>query len=127
MVDREREFRFYYFTSNYDATVAFYRDSLGFEIYRAWDRNPADRGTIFRSPNGNGFIEIEQGEDGSPVRGGVYIEIDDVDRWYLMILARNVPVARELADTSYHHRNFMLRDPNGLEISLFSYLRDRQI
>lgn len=122
MVDREREFRFYYFTSNYDMTVAFYRDSLGFEIYRAWDRNPTDRGTIFTSPNGSGFIEIEQGDDASPVRGGVYIEVDDVDGWYAMIRARNIPIARKLSDTAYRHRNFKLLDPNGLEISLFSYL-----
>lgn len=55
------EFRFYYFTPLYQETVVFYRDMLGFELYRCWDEPDGERGTIFRAPGGAGLIEIEAG------------------------------------------------------------------
>jgi catechol 2,3-dioxygenase-like lactoylglutathione lyase family enzyme len=79
---RLHEFRFYYFTPLYDQTVTFYRDVLGFEVFNAWDRGAADRGTIFRSPNGAGLIEIEAGMQMPSILGGFYIEVDDVGKWY---------------------------------------------
>ena len=79
---RQQEFRFYYFTPLYEQTVAFYRDVLGFDVYHSWDRGAADRGTIFRSPNGAGFIEVEAGETPPAIRGGFYIEVADVGGWH---------------------------------------------
>lgn len=116
------EFRFYYFTPSYDQTVAFYRDTLRFEIYRTWDRPGGDRGTIFRSPNGTGLIEIEAGDQRPSIHGGFYVEVDDLDHWYDRVREAGAPISKELGDTSYGHRNFKTIDPNGVEVSFFQYL-----
>ena len=50
------QFRFAYFTPLYEETLAFYRDGLGLPIAGSWDRNPADRGTIFGAASG--LIEV---------------------------------------------------------------------
>ncbi len=57
------EFRFYYFTKRYVETVSFYRHILQLEEVHSWDRGYCEKGTIFRSPNGTGLIEIEEGEE----------------------------------------------------------------
>lgn len=50
------EFRFSYFTPEYEATLAFYRDGLGFPVLESWDRNLDDRGTLFTAAFG--VIEV---------------------------------------------------------------------
>lgn len=119
---KPQEFRFYYFTPMYEQTVAFYRDTLRFEIYTAWDRGAEDRGTIFRSPNGSGFIEIEAGGQEPSIMGGFYIEVADVGRWYEDVRRRGAPILKELGVTSYGHRNFKTADPCGVEVSFFEYI-----
>ena len=116
------EFRFYYFTPLYEQTVAFYRDVLRFEIYYAWDRGAADRGTIFRSPGGVGFIEVEAGERQPNIQGGFYLEVADVEGRYEDVRRRGAPISRELGATGYGHRNFKTVDPNGVEVCFFEYL-----
>ena len=114
------EFRFYYFTPNYDAVVAFYRDGLGLEIVSAWNRGPEDRGTVFRSPNGVGMIEVEFGQDVRPPQGGVYVEVEDVDVWYEKAVRKGLGISQPISDTTYGHRTFKLADPDGLEIGFFT-------
>jgi catechol 2,3-dioxygenase-like lactoylglutathione lyase family enzyme len=118
------EFRFYYFTSLYEETVAFYRDLLGLEVHFAWDRSQLDRGTIFRSPNGRGLIEVEAGPSLPSVLGGLYIEVPNVEEWYARLRASGVPIRKELGETSYGHRNFKSVDPSGIEVSFFCRIRE---
>ena len=118
------EFRFYYFTPRYEETVAFYRDILGFEIDRSWDRPNDERGTVFRSPNGLGLIEIESGHKPPSIAGGFYIEVPDVDHWYDRVRRAGAPVRKKLGDTNYGHRNFKTVDPNDVEIGFFRYLAE---
>ena len=117
----QREFRFYYFTPRYEETVAFYRDALGLEVFRSWHRGEAQRGTVFRSPNGVGFIEIEAGATAPQIAGGFYIEVTNLDRWYERVRDAGCPITRELAQTDYGHRNFRTVDPTGVEVTFFSY------
>ena len=119
---RNPEFRFYYFTPLYEETIAFYRGVLGFSVYHAWSRDDGDRGTIFQSPNGIGLIEIEAGAEPPSLRGGFYFEVSNVDEWYKKVCASGAPIAKPLAETTYGHRNFKTIDPNGIEVSFFSYV-----
>lgn len=125
MGDASPEFRFYYFTPRYDETVRFFRDALEFSIFRQWDRGDGERGTIFRSPNGNGLIEIEAGSTAPTISGGFYIEVPDVDLWHARVQRSGVPLHSELRLTSYGHRNFKVLDPNGVEIAFFQYVADQ--
>ena len=115
------EFRFYYFTPRYEETLRFYRDVLGLAVYREWDRPGGDRGTIFRSPNGVGLIEIEAGTEAPALVGGLYIEMADLDGCYERIKSSGAPIRKELGLTSYGHRNFKTVDPNGIELCFFRY------
>lgn len=116
------EFRFYYFTSLYAETVSFYRDTLQLEVFRSWDRGHCEKGTIFRSPNGTGLIEIEEGVEIPIIQGAIYIEVEDVDFWYEMIVNKKVNIVEAISNTSYGHRSFKFEDPNKLIIGLFKYI-----
>ncbi len=116
------EFRFYYFTIRYRETVSFYENMLQLEIMRSWDRGELNRGTIFHSPNGKGFIEIEEGPEIPILHGGLYIQVDDVDAWYQKAIKNNINIIQPLTDASYGHRSFKFEDPNKLVIGLFKYL-----
>lgn len=116
------EFRFYYFTSRYEETVAFYRDALGLAVVRCWDRGETARGTVFRSPNGVGLIEVEKGDGVPDFRGGFYVEVPDIGLWYARVAAAGCPILRALGTTEYGHRNFRTADPNGVEVTFFEYV-----
>lgn len=118
------EFRFYYFTDRYAETIAFYRDQLGLEEFRSWNRGTGDRGTIFYSPNKTGLIEIEEGTETAHLSGALYIEVDDPDHWCKRAIENKLPIVSAITDTSYGHRSFKLKDPNGLIIGFFKYLGD---
>jgi predicted enzyme related to lactoylglutathione lyase len=114
------EFRFYYFTSRYAESVAFYRDVLGLDVFRSWDRE-GDRGTIFRSPNGTGYIEVEEGATLPANAGGLYIQVEDLDDLHARALAAGATVVKPLGVTTYGHRNFKVVDPSGIEVAFFEY------
>ena len=114
------EFRFYYFTNSYVETISFYKQFL--EEVKSWDHGPLQRGTVFRSPNGTGLIEIEEGNEPPVLQGGLYIEVEDVEGWYEKILKKNVRIIQPLSARSYGHHSFKFEDPNGLSIGLFRYL-----
>lgn len=116
------EFRFYYFTNNYQETVLFYKEILQLEVMRSWDRGHLEKGTIFISPNGTGLLEIEEGDNIPTLHGGLYIEVEDVDSWYEKCINNNVSMIEHLSNKSYGHRSFKFEDPNKLVIGLFKYI-----
>lgn len=116
------EFRFYYFTRLYSETVSFYKDLLQWEVFRTWDRSEEDKGTIFRSPNNTGLIEVLKGPGLPVIQGSIYIQVEDVDAWYEKIVQNNIELIQPLTDTYYGHRSFKFADPNKLVIGMFRYL-----
>ena len=116
------EFRFCYSTPHYAETVSFYKDTLQLEELRSWDRGGYQKGTIFKSPNGMGLIEIEEGTETPNLNGELYIEVEDVDHWYEMAVNKKLTIVRPITNTSYGHRSFKFGDPNKLIIGLFKYI-----
>ena len=115
------EFRFCYSTNRYLETISFYRNTLQLEEVRSWDRGYCQKGTIFRSPNGTGLIEIEEGTETPALQGELYIEVEDADLWYEMAVNRKINITRPISNTSYGHRSFKFADSNNLIIGLFQY------
>src|SRR6185312_10169253 len=115
------EFRFYYFTSRYEQTVRFYRDILRLEVRSTWDRPGGERGTVFRSPNGVGLIEIEAGDRMPSLAGGFYVEVADLQEWRDRLRQSGVPLERDIGLTSYGHLNFKVVDPSGIELGFFQH------
>ena len=115
------EFRFCYSTPLYLETVSFYKNTLQLEEVRSWDRGYCEKGTIFKSPNGAGLIEIEEGTEVPTIQGELYIEVEDVDFWYEMLANKKIKIINPVSNTSYGHRSFKFTDPNNLIIGLFKY------
>ncbi|HKQ61607.1 MAG TPA: VOC family protein [Candidatus Polarisedimenticolaceae bacterium] len=115
-----REFRVAWFPSDFERSVAFYRDALELPVRGSWDRGPGDRGMLFAA--GPGSIELLAGRPASiPPRGvWIYVEVDDVDAWHARATGRGVPIAHALEDTPWGHRRFHVVDPDGVEVGFFS-------
>jgi catechol 2,3-dioxygenase-like lactoylglutathione lyase family enzyme len=121
------QFRFAYFTPDYETTVAFYRDGLELPVIKTWDRDPDDRGTIFGAASG--MIEVlalpKSGEsshlwDDRPPQGAfMVIEVDELEARYQRAVERGLPIKQELKDQDWGHRSFCVREPNGLILYSF--------
>lgn len=122
------QFRFAYFTPEYDATVAFYRDDLQLTVIESWDRDADDRGTLFAAASG--FIEVlsrpKSGasshlwDDRPPQGAFMVIEVPDIEQAYRRAVARRLPIRQELTTQPWGHRGFCLQEPNGLTLYMFS-------
>lgn len=123
----EGTFRFAYFTSDYEATVAFYRDGLALPVVESWNRGADDRGTLFAA--GSGLVEVltrpgsdtaEALFDPRPPQGAfMVIEVGDVEREYRRAVANGLDIRKEPAEQSWGHRAFRVAEPNGLTIYLY--------
>ena len=125
------EFRFAYFTPEYDATVAFYRDDLQLAVVDSWDRSVDDRGTLFAAASG--IIEVlsrptgpgssHLWDDRPPQGAFMVIGVPDVEEAYRKVVARRLPIRQELTTEPWGHRAFCLREPNGLILYVFGETR----
>jgi uncharacterized glyoxalase superfamily protein PhnB len=125
------QFRFAYFTPEYDATVAFYRDDLELTVLESWDRGTDDRGTLFEAASG--IIEVllrpksqspsHLFDERRPQGAFMVIEVTDVEQAYQRAVARRLSIQQELTTQPWGHRSFCLREPNGLTLYLFSETR----
>jgi catechol 2,3-dioxygenase-like lactoylglutathione lyase family enzyme len=126
------QFRFSYFTPDYDATVAFYHDGLGLPIVESWDRDPEDRGTLFGAASG--LVEVlkrPESDDSShlwderPPQGAfMVIEVEDVELMYGRVIEKGLPIQQELTSQAWGHRSFCVREPNGLTLYFFSEVQE---
>jgi catechol 2,3-dioxygenase-like lactoylglutathione lyase family enzyme len=122
------QFRFAYFTAEFDATVAFYRDGLELTVIESWNRGTDDRGTLFEAASG--VIEVLSRPESStpshlwderhPQGAFMVIEVPDVDEAYRRAVSRRLSIQQELATQPWGHRGFCLREPNGLTLYLFN-------
>jgi len=122
------QFRFSYFTPEYDATVAFYRDDLQLVVLESWDRSADDRGTLFAAASG--IIEVllrpqsqassHLWDDRPPQGAFMVIEVPDVEQTYRRAAERHLSIQQELTTKPWGHRSFCLREPNGLILYFFS-------
>ena len=123
----EGEFRFAYFATDYDRTIAFYREGLELPVLESWDRDAEDRGTLFAAASG--VIEVlarpKQGVpsgpwDTRPPQGAfMVIEVEDPEAWYSKAVARKLPILQPLKDQPWGHRSFCVTEPNGLVLCFF--------
>ncbi len=122
------QFRFSYFTADYAATVAFYKDGLELPVIGSWDRNPDDRGTLFGAASGIIEVlvlpqttELSHLFDSRPPQGAfMVVEVDDVEREYRRAVDKGLPITQTLTDQEWGHRSFCVTEPNGLTLYLFN-------
>jgi catechol 2,3-dioxygenase-like lactoylglutathione lyase family enzyme len=122
------QFRFSYFTPDYESTVAFYRDGLDLPLLESWDRDAEDRGSLFAAASG--IIEIlarpRSGDpshfwDQRPPQGAfMVIEVEDVEQTYRRAIEKKLPIQQQLTTHAWGHRGFCVREPNGLTLFFFT-------
>lgn len=105
-----------FFTTDLTATLAYYRDKLGFECVGTWLEPPVyaivarDQQRIhFRCadpPTPNHDKDADELLD-------AYVSIENADALYAEYARRGVEFTRALGDTPWHSREFVVKDCDG--------------
>lgn len=105
-----------FFTTDIPATLAFYKEKLGFECLGTWLEPPVyaiaarDRHAIhFRradppTPNPDKYADELL---------DAYLFVEDADALHAEFAARNVEFTRELGNTPWNSREFVVKDCDG--------------
>jgi uncharacterized glyoxalase superfamily protein PhnB len=105
-----------FFTTNLRATLAYYKDILGFECLGTWNDPPVyaivardDRRIHFRcadppAPNPDKYADELL---------DAYLFIEDADALYAEYAARGAEFTRPLGDTPWRSREFVVKDCDG--------------
>jgi catechol 2,3-dioxygenase-like lactoylglutathione lyase family enzyme len=99
--------------ADFGASLAFYRDVLGWVVTETWGGNGADRGAVL---SGGGvkvvLAEKTSNQGGDGARPNVHLDIHDVDaRFRELPKGTHVVVTPE--QTHWGTRWFVVRDPDG--------------
>ena len=99
--------------SDVNASIAFYRDKLGFTAHGTWGDGP-DFAIIQR---GDVTFALDRTRDGGPVPTNqywaAYVYVDDADALHQAFRDAGAEIARDPEDTFYGLRDFDIRDPDG--------------
>jgi len=96
--------------ADFEASLAFYRDSLGWTVTRTWGDNGAVRGALLSG----GGVEVVIASDTSYPTGRpiLHLDIHDIDARF-KALPKGVEVVTRPEDTHWGTRWFVVRDPDG--------------
>ena len=105
-----------FFTTNIPATLAYYKDKLGFECLSTW-LDPPVYAIVARDQQ---VIHFRCAEPPTPNPDkypdellDAYLFVEDADLLYAEYAAGGVEFTRGLADTPWHCREFVLKDCDG--------------
>jgi uncharacterized glyoxalase superfamily protein PhnB len=105
-----------FFTMDLSATLAYYRNSLGFDCVGTW-QDPPVYAIVARDEH---RIHFRCADPPTPNPEkyddellDAYLLIDDVDGLYAEYDSRGVEFTRTLADTPWHSREFVVKDCDG--------------
>jgi uncharacterized glyoxalase superfamily protein PhnB len=106
--------------ASYDASLAFYRDTLGWTVRHDWGGAGQPRGAVLASAGGMGLVlaEPHAADDHSKSHGingtrpTLHLAVDDVDARYAELAARGAALFAPEA-THWGTRWFVARDPDG--------------
>jgi catechol 2,3-dioxygenase-like lactoylglutathione lyase family enzyme len=115
---------------DYERALAFYRDGLGLPLRETWDEEGA-RGALFDA--GRATLEVlsvehaamvDRIEVGEPVgaRVRLALEVDDSVKAAERLVVAGGELVGGPVVTPWEHRNVRLRDPDGMQLTLFTVL-----
>jgi uncharacterized glyoxalase superfamily protein PhnB len=105
-----------FFTMDFEATLSYYKEKLGFECLGTWD-DPPVYAIVTRSQQAIHFRRAEP-PSANPDKYvdellDAYLHIEDADALYREFVARGVEIARGLANMPWHSREFVVKDCDG--------------
>ena len=99
--------------ADFERSVAFYRDTLGWDVTETWGNEKEGRGAIL---SGGGMkVVIAEAHKGDAPTGGrpdVHLDIHDIDARF-KLMPKGGHVVAEPQDTHWGTRWFVVRDPDG--------------
>ena len=105
-----------FFTTDMRATLEYYRDKLGFDCVGTW-QDPPVYAIVARDEH---RIHFRCADPPAPNPDkyddellDAYLFVDDADALYAEYAARGVEFTRDLGNTRWHSREFVLRDCDG--------------
>jgi uncharacterized glyoxalase superfamily protein PhnB len=105
-----------FFTTDIPATLAYYNEKLGFECQGTW-QDPPIYAIVVRDQQA---IHFRCAEPPTPNLDkyadellDAYLSVEDPDALYAEFGARGVEFTRELADTPWNAREFVVKDCDG--------------
>ena len=125
-----QELRLVLTVSNFEAAVALYRDALGLRQVEDWSEDDArivllDAGrATLEIANEEQAAKIDQAEVGRRVAGPVRIafNVADSEATAQRLEAAGAEALAEPVTTPWNDRNVRLRDPEGMQLTLFTTL-----
>ena len=105
-----------FFTTDLPATLAYYRDKLGFDCVGTWSDPPVY--AIVARDEHNIHFRVAAPPENNPDKYDdelldAYLSIDDADALYAEYVARGVEFTRPLGNTPWHSREFVVKDCDG--------------
>ena len=98
------------------ATLAYYRDKLGFDCLGTW-QDPPVYAIVARDQHRINFRCAEPPAPNPDKYADelldAYLSVEDADGLYAEYASRGVEFARALADTPWHSREFVVKDCDG--------------
>lgn len=96
--------------ADFDKSLRFYRDALGWTVTRSWDDNGSVRGAVL---SGGGVEVVIASEPDFPKgRPVLHLDIHDIDARFKM-LPKGTTVVTPPEETHWGTRWFVVRDPDG--------------
>lgn len=121
-------FRVQILTDHFDEVCSFYGDKLAFPVNVQRDNGEDDRVCVFGAAKGE--IEVIYSPSNNPHLNNnllVQIEVKDVDDLYEKAIAQGIQIIQPLTDEFYGHRDFLIRDPIGTTLKMFSPLETKKL
>jgi catechol 2,3-dioxygenase-like lactoylglutathione lyase family enzyme len=114
-----------FFTTDIPGTLAYYKDKLGFEYVGTW-QDPPVYAIMSRDQHAIHFRCAEPPPSNPDKYADelldAYLRVDDADVLYAEYGANGVEFTRELADTPWHSREFVVKDCDGRLLAFGSNL-----
>jgi len=113
-------------TDRMEETRDFYRELLDFVVgfeHQGWyiqmasPTNPQLQIGIIRRDHEFTPKAFQQSAQGLIIS----VQVEDIDATYAAVLKRGFRITQELCDESFGMRRFMVADPNGLLVNMFSF------
>jgi len=115
-----------FFTTNIPATVAYYREKLGFECKSMW-QDPPVYAIVARDEYS---IHFRCAEPPTPNREkyaeellDAYLLVEDADALYAEYAARGVEFTRAVANMPWNMREFVVKDCDGRLLAFGAHLK----
>jgi uncharacterized glyoxalase superfamily protein PhnB len=105
-----------FFTTNIPGTLAYYKDKLGFQCVGTW-LDPPVYAIVARDDHRIHFRcadpPMAKPDKYADELLDAYLSVEDADALYVEYAANCVKFARELADTPWRSREFVVKDCDG--------------